>query len=790
MEKSLNEQLGRQLSLINYDRAKTLNEQLIGPESFINIFSEILNEENTPKTLSDNEKAIEYVKSLGSPNSITYNNTMSMNQVYAWYALNCIKLLTDLMIRKNNIGISYCFSLKINGFSNAPKKFSLDAYSIDEAFKLKLLKYISSSDIQEKKERTIGNTIFLEDFYFNSTWGKIVKDYTDAFKTDVNAYNSKLFPDGWFNFMNYWFGTTNYTLAAAKINLLTTAASCEGSMLVSAKKDDYIDTPDEVVQVIHGTLEVFSVIASMFPGIGGWAASAAFDLIDAGLYLWWDKDPWMAGLMVCFAIIPADVIFRVLPSLLGFTKKTLKEFLEKILNKGAYKLLASETRLLKELGSRLFYREAYIVLIKSTINKYLSKIYLLGAIKLFKWLIKNLYLLLSFPFKLGLYIGGVWVTWAQIAEKLGIERFGSDVVKDGVKAVNDDLKPIIIEGLNDSLKKNQTYSEKTFKNYFSLNVFYIQLFLYYGDYDNYTKNIETNKLSNDELNVLYKTKEKEKETLITKFKFDTIYKKSGGMWIKFSEKFKPKSSQLKIGTKIKITNSVVNGTWVIDTIEFGSNDEINMISIKRTYKDEYSYVLGRQVRNYDNDAFTKKLYPHCGAKFICKLNGDLETLYVVPPDIEKNVISYDDLQKQQTKIEQLKFKWGYYDEQTTKAIKNFQFKNGLSIDGVIGSKATLPKIVKLLNGNFPKIKNISNISDIDIEREINNTLVAGLTSQTETKEIPPITVIEIVYEEQKETVVREQIQNEVDSMMRSVPEWEESKILQAPEAIQQFQGNQ
>jgi hypothetical protein len=788
MEKSLNEQLVRQLSLINYDRAKTLNEQLIGPESFINIFSEILNEENTSKTLTDNEKAIEYVKSLGSPNSITYNNTMSMNQVYAWYAINSIHLLTKYMINKNNIGISDCFSLKINGFSNAPKKFSLDSYSIDDTFKLKLLKYISSSDIQEKKQRTIGNTIFLEDFYYN--WPKIVDDFNTAYKNDVNAYNSKLFPDGWFNFMNYWFGTTNYTLASAKINLLTTAASCEGSMLVSAKKDDYIDTPDEVVKVIHSTLEVFSVIASMFPGIGGWAASAAFDLIDASLYMWWDKDPWYAGLMVCFAIIPADVIFRVLPSLLGFTKKTLKEFFEKILNKGAYKLLGSERALLKELGSRLFYREAYIVLIKSTINKYLSKIYLLGVIKLFKWLIKNGYLLLSFPFKLGLYIAGVWVTWAQIAEKLGIKQLGEDVVKDGVKAVSDDLKPIIIEGLNDSVKNNQTYSEKTFKNYFSLNVFYIQLFLYYGDYDNYTKNIETNKLSNDELNVLYKTKEKENETLITKFKFDTIYKKGGNMWIKFIQKFKPKGGQLTAGAKIKITNSVVNGTWVIDKVEFGSNNEIDQISIKRTYKDEYSYVLGMQVRNYDNDAFTKKLYPHCGAKVLCKLSGDLELFYVVPPPDIENVISYDDLQKQQTKIEQLKFKWGYYDEQTTKAIKNFQFKEGLSIDGVVGSKATLPKILKLLNGNFPKIKNISNISDIDIEREINKTLVAGLTIQTDTKAIPPIIEIEIVYEEQKETVVKEQLQEEIDSMMRSVPEWDELKILQAPEAIQQFQGNQ
>jgi hypothetical protein len=50
--------------------------------------------------------------------------------------------------------------------------------------------------------------------------------------------------------------------------------------------------------------------------------------------------------------------------------------------------------------------------------------------------------------------------------------------------------------------------------------------------------------------------------------------------------------------------------------------------------------------------------------------------------------------------------------------------------------------------------------------------------------------IEIVYEEQKETVVKEQLQEEIDSMMRSVPEWDELKILQAPEAIQQVQGNQ
>lgn len=763
MDKSLNEQLVRQLSLINYDRTKTLNEQLFDVKSIINIFSENLNEAEGSKNVSDNQRAIEYVKNLGSPNSISYNKTMTFNQVLSWYAINSIKLLVDRMINKNNIGNSYCFSLKINSLSNAPKKFQLDAFTTDDSFKLKLLKYINSSDIREKKERTIGNTIFLEDFYFN--WGKILKDWQDTYSDSPDATKSILFPDGWFNFMNYWFGTTNFVLAKSNIDKLTTAASCQGDNLTSVEANNFIDTPDEVVAVIHRTLEALSIVSSLFPSLPGIVASAAFDLIDASLYMWYDKDPWMAGLMTCFALIPADIIFRALPALTKFTKGSLKTFFEKILNKKAVKLLDSEKQLLKQLGGTLFLREVYILIIKESINKFLGKIYLRGFVKLILFLLRQGYLLPSFLVKLGIYVGGIYLTWSEIAKKLGIGV--DDSVVKSTKIVQDDLKPVIIDSLNTSINDNNVYSEKSFKNYFSENVLYIQLFLYYGNYDTYTENIDTNKLTNNQLNALYGTKEKTQN----KFKFNEVQEKNGTPYIRFNNSLKPKLSELKKGDKIKITNSKLSGNWVVSKIEKDVNNEVMMFSVKQTYS---------STRGYMDDAFTKKLYTACGSKTICKVTGDIE---VVKPTGNDNVIAYDELLKQQAKIEDLKFKWGFYDNQTTKAIKNFQFKQGLSIDGVAG-KSTLPKIVKLLKGNFPKIKNITNV---DISKEIEKTMGRLIADANKDNKDIPVQEIEIVYEEQKESDVREQLQKEIDNMMRTIPDYPESKILNDSLSISQFQ---
>jgi hypothetical protein len=763
MENILTEELKRQLSLINYDRGKTLLEQLSDAKSIVQLMNENLYEETESKTSSDYQNAIEYVKSLGSPSEITYNKNMSFNQVLSWYAINSIKLLTNHMINKNNIGNDYCFSLKIKSLSNAPKKFSLDSFSTDEDFKLGLLKYINSSDIQEKKQRTIGNTIFLEDFYYN--WSDIVKDWKDSYSKSPNETTSTLFPDGWFNFMNYWFGTTNFILAKSKIDKLTTAASCEGDRLVSLKSNDFINSPDELVYVLHRTLEGLSILASLFPGIPGYVASAAFDLIDASLYMWYDKDPFMAGLMVCFALIPGDVIFRALPELTKFTKGSLKTFFDKILNKGSVKFLESEKKLLKQIGSRLFLREVYILIIKQTVNKFLGKIYLRGFIKLILFLVKKGYLLGSFLVKLGIYVGGIYLTWSEIAKMLGIGV--NDAINQSTKIMLDDLKPIIIDNFNTSIGEKNVYSEKSFKNYFSENVLYMQLFLYHGNYDTYTENIDTNKLTNDQLNSLYNTSKK----IQNKFKFNSVEYKNGTPYIRFNDTLKPELSELKKGDKIKITNSKLNGTWVVSKTEKNVDNEIMMFSVKQTYS---------TTRGFMDDEFTKKLNATCGLKETCSVTGDIE---VIKSDNNSNVITYDELLKKQAKIEDLKFKWGYYDNQTTKAIKNFQFKEGLSVDGSAG-KNTLEKMVKLLKGNFPKIKNVTNV---DISKEIEKTMNKLISdSESEKKDIT-IQEVEIVYEEQKESEVIDQLQKEIDSMMRSIPEYPESKIVEDSSRIQQFQ---
>jgi hypothetical protein len=229
-------------------------------------------------------------------------------------------------------------------------------------------------------------------------------------------------------------------------------------------------------------------------------------------------------------------------------------------------------------------------------------------------------------------------------------------------------------------------------------------------------------------------------------------------------------SELKKGDKIKITNSKLSGDWVVSKIEKDANNEVMLFSVKQTYS---------PTRGYMDDEFTKKLYATCGSKVICNLTGDIEVI----KSNNQNVITYDELLKKEAKIEDLKFKWGYYDNQTTKAIKNFQFKEGLSVDGSVG-KNTLEKMVKLLKGDFPKIKNITNV---DISKEIEKTINRLISdSESEKKDIT-IQEVEIVYEEQKESEVIDQLQKEIDDMMRSIPVYPESKIIEDSSSIQQFQ---
>ena len=86
---------------------------------------------------------------------------------------------------------------------------------------------------------SIGSLFFLQSFYFE--WGEIVKDYTDAFKTDKDAYKSKLFPDGWWNFFNFWYKTDTFTTALSDVKS-SEKFRCNGNTIINTTYgDDWVE---------------------------------------------------------------------------------------------------------------------------------------------------------------------------------------------------------------------------------------------------------------------------------------------------------------------------------------------------------------------------------------------------------------------------------------------------------------------------------------------------------------------------------------------------------------------
>lgn len=415
MEKSLNEQLGRQLSLINYDRGKTLIDQ--------NLFLEVSN----PIT-----EAITFVEGLGFTQSAigtNYSDCKSANQVFAKAAIYGIKKITDAQIAKTAIGNYDCLTVKINALDgSAPKPFSMATFSLNETTKGKLngvIVKLITDGATLNADVSIGSLFFLQSFYFNSTWGKIVNDYTDAFKTDKDAYNSKLFPDGWWGFFNFWYNTSTFTDALSDVKS-SEKFRCNGNTIINTtyggdwvernQKEGIQGVKDMLTTAAHIALPLGAFILTI--GSGGALApillGAELELIDASIYVIVDKDPYMAGMAALFALAgPFDAGLGILIATVG--KPLLKKLALKLIS-----FTDEELELLKyatKNGVRL------AKLAKLNAGRQLIKYYF----KTFKNSSKaaqfSIYLIqkLGLPIgKAGLILGGPVYSWDFIAAKLGV----------------------------------------------------------------------------------------------------------------------------------------------------------------------------------------------------------------------------------------------------------------------------------------------------------------------------------------------------------------------------------
>ena len=205
-------------------------------------------------------------------------NPLSGNHLMAQSALNASRYLTSNLISDKVISdvkgnVEVCVTSV--GSTCAPPLFYTAKY-----FDYEMGKVVSS--------KTIGNNpaqfvVYLSNFYFD--FGKLQKDLDDAFKSNKDAYNSNLFPDGWWGWFNAYWGTNNLNIISQKIKSISINDIPSGIGTINKYKTggsiwSYLG---DCFSDYHCALDVASIAALAIPGFGP-IVSMGLDFVNAGSY--------------------------------------------------------------------------------------------------------------------------------------------------------------------------------------------------------------------------------------------------------------------------------------------------------------------------------------------------------------------------------------------------------------------------------------------------------------------------------------------------------------------------
>jgi hypothetical protein len=109
-------------------------------------------------------------------------------------------------------------------------------------------------------------------------------------------------------------------------------------------------TPKSIVETAHFVLPMASLALNLFGGPPGMIVGSVLELIDASIYLSYDEDPYMFGLGVIFALVPLGSLRKV-PGFAEMTEKGVESAFIKLGTKirNGEKLTAAERVFLKNL---------------------------------------------------------------------------------------------------------------------------------------------------------------------------------------------------------------------------------------------------------------------------------------------------------------------------------------------------------------------------------------------------------------------------------------------------------
>lgn len=642
MEKILSEELNRQLSLINYDRGKTLLEQ-----SFINEVHDPIAE------------AIKWVTNNGFTEyniGQNYNDCKSASQVFAKAALYGIKKLSDTQVQRVGMDNGGCLTVKVTDVDgSAPAPFTMKNFSVNDSLKNKLNKVIADLIMSGKAQGgnlSVGSVFFLQSFSFQ--WGKIVNDYKDAFKNNKDADSSKLFPDGWLNFFNHWYNTSNLSDALSTITNSEKFGCYEGKIInVTHGYNALEKNRADMLEIAHYLLPLGSFLITIASGgaLAPILISAGLELTDAALYMYIDKDPYMAGLAAIFALVgPFD----------AFLKPLIKTVGTSILKKMALKTVEYTDEELEVIQYIARNGGKFTKLTKLGAGIQLTKYYLKSfstsskTIEFCVLLIKRLGLPVA---NFGLYAGAPFYAWDFMAAKLGLcnssELKGLEKSKwkilqiigyvgpylqpftEGCDAVVaeqklDELEKSLLTmngriktSIEHSLKSDFIYSTRLSKIYM-LEVLYIQYLLKYLGYTEYTEE----------------------------------YSEGIDVWTKVK---KPKYT-------IPPQNDIPGLTSYDPTGGIGAARRASQLPATG-YKKDDNILAGELTKD---KSFVKKT--------------------------RKVVVT---------------FKYGFYDENTKRLIESYQKDRGLTVDGVCGVN-TLKRMLVSIDSIISSKKDIPNYNNVNL----------------------------------------------------------------------------
>lgn len=211
----------------------------------------------------------------------TFKNTEdipSNNYLLARTAINAMKYLDYLKAIKTPPGDKGASTVCVTKLGNSCK--GSNPYITSSTYDLNLAKVL----VDEKISKYPANYVVTDyGFYFN--WDKIESDLENKFKGDKSAYNSSLFPDGWWSYF-----TQSYNIGAT---------GSFNKVVDSIRGIDHLDIPKietlneygkniweylgECFTDYHCVLDVASIATLAIPGIG-LAISAGIDIINAASY--------------------------------------------------------------------------------------------------------------------------------------------------------------------------------------------------------------------------------------------------------------------------------------------------------------------------------------------------------------------------------------------------------------------------------------------------------------------------------------------------------------------------